>query len=60
MRSHLLLLVVFAILTALVFAVLQRDTPRDQVRLWALLFAGFLGAALVLGWFMYPFPGGPV
>jgi hypothetical protein len=59
MHSHLLLLVIFAVLTALVFAVLQRDTPRDQARLWVLLVAGFLGAALVLGWVMYPFPGGP-
>lgn len=60
MNSHLLLLVVFSALTALVLAVLQRDTVRDQARLWALLFAGFIGAALVIGWVMYPFPGGPV
>ena len=59
MHSHLVLLVIFAVLTALVFAVLQRDTPRDQARLWMLLVAGFLGAALVLGWVMYPFPLGP-
>lgn len=59
MHSHLLLLVVFSALTSLVFAVLQRDTPREQGRLWLLLFAGFLGAALVLGWVMYPFPGRP-
>ena len=59
MHSHLLILVVFAVLTSLVFAVLQRDTLREQVRLWVLLFLGFVGAALVLGWIMYPFPGGP-
>jgi hypothetical protein len=60
MHSHFLLLAVFSALTALVFAVLQRDTARDQARLWVLLFAGFLGAALIIGWVMYPFPGGPV
>jgi heme A synthase len=52
--SHLILLVVFAFLVSLVFAVLLRDEPRDQVRTGARMFGGFIAAALVLGWIMYP------
>jgi len=54
--SHFLLLVLFAMLVSVVFAVLMKDEPREQVRFGGLLFAGFVGSALVLGWLMYPFP----
>ncbi len=56
MTSHLLLLVVFALLVSLVFAVLMRDEPREQLRTGALMFAGFVATAFVLGWLMYPLP----
>jgi hypothetical protein len=38
--------------------VLQRDDPRDQLRLGVLLFAGFVLGAWVFGWLMLPFPLG--
>ena len=56
MTSHFLLLVLFAFLVSLVFAVLIRDDPRAQLRTGGLMFGGFIGAALVLGWLMYPLP----
>jgi hypothetical protein len=56
MDSHFLLLVIFAFFVSLVFAMLTKNDPREQMRFGGLLFAGFLGAALVLGWLMYPFP----
>lgn len=56
MHSHLLLLATFAFFVSLVFAVISKDDPREQLRFGGLLFAGFLGAAFVLGWLMYPFP----
>jgi hypothetical protein len=56
MRSHLLLLVLFAFFVSLVFAALTKDDPREQLRFGALLFGGFIVSALVLGWLMYPFP----
>ena len=56
MRSHLLLLVIFAFFVSLVFAVLTKDDLREQVRSGGMLFAGFVVTALVLGWLMYPFP----
>ena len=56
MRSHLLLLILFAFFVSLVFAVIAKDDGREQLRLGGLMFAGFLVSALVLGWLMYPFP----
>jgi peptidoglycan/LPS O-acetylase OafA/YrhL len=53
MNSHFLLLVLFAFLVSLVFAVLLRDQPREQLRTGALMFVGFVAAAVVLGWLMY-------
>ena len=56
MRSHLVLLVTFAFFVSLIFSVLSKDDLREQVRLGGKLFTGFVVAALVLGWLMYPFP----
>ena len=54
--SHFLLLMVFAFFVSLVFAVLLRDHPREQLRTGLLMFAGFVLSAFALGWLMYPFP----
>ena len=56
MASHLLLLAVFAFFVSLIFAVLAKDRPRDQLRFGGLLFAGFLGTAIAISWLMFPFP----
>ena len=56
MHSHLALLVVFAFFVSLVFAVLAKDEPLEQLRFGATLLAGFIASAVVLGWLMYPFP----
>jgi hypothetical protein len=56
MRSHLVLLVIFAFFVSLVFAVIAKDDLRQQLRFGGLMFGGFLASALVLGWLMYPFP----
>jgi heme A synthase len=56
MTSHILLLVLFAALVSSVFAALARDGLRAQLRTGALMFAGFVAAALALGWLMYPLP----
>jgi hypothetical protein len=56
MQSHLLLLTLFAFFVSVVFALLTKDHPRDQIRFGGTLFAGFLAAAIILGWLMFPFP----
>jgi len=54
--SHFLFMVVYALLVSIVFATLLKDQRRDQVMTAAKMFAGFLAAAVVVGWLMYPFP----
>jgi heme A synthase len=54
--SHLLLLVIFAVLVSAVLATLTRDDPRAQLRTGVKMVGAFVGAALLLGWLMYPLP----
>ena len=56
MQSHLVLLAIFAFFVSLVFALLTKDGARERVRFGAMLFGGFIVAAVVLGWLMYPIP----
>ncbi len=56
MADHFLLLVLFSFFVSLVFAMLMRDDPREQLRFGLLMFGGFIVAAIALGWLMYPFP----
>jgi undecaprenyl pyrophosphate phosphatase UppP len=56
MRSHLLLMILFAFFVSLVFALLAKDESKDQLRFGAILLGGFIVAAIVMGWLMYPFP----
>jgi len=56
MHSHLLLMTLFAFFVSLVFAVIAKDDLREQARFGALMFAGFMVVAIVVGWLMFPFP----
>jgi len=54
--SHFLLMVLYAFFVSLVFAVLLRDQPREQLKTGVMMLGGFVAAAYVLGWLMFPFP----
>ena len=56
MTSHLVLLLIFALFVSIIFAVLMRDEPKEQLQFGVRLLAGFVGAAIVLSWLMYPLP----
>ncbi len=56
MRSHLLLMALFAFFVSLVFAVISKDEAAEQLRFGGVMFGGFMLVAVVLGWLMYPFP----
>jgi heme A synthase len=56
MTSHFWLMVLYAFFVSLVFAMLLRDTRREQLKTGAMMLAGFIVVAYVLGWLMYPFP----
>lgn len=56
MRSHFVLMLIFAACVSAVFAGLLRETAREQLALGARMLAAMIVAALVLGWLMLPFP----
>ena len=56
MTSHLGLMLLFAALTAAVFATIAKDAVRDQLRTGLKLFAAFVLGAFALGWLMYFIP----
>lgn len=56
MITHAGLMVLFAFFVSVVFAVIGRDEPAEQVRLGLRFFGAFVGGGLVLAWLMYPLP----
>jgi hypothetical protein len=56
MTSHFALMLLFAAFVSVVFATLMRDDPREQLRLGGRIFGGFVGAGVLLGWLLFPFP----
>jgi len=54
--SHFSAMVLFSFLVSVVFGVLGKNTPREQLLYGAKVFGAFVGVALVLGWIMYPLP----
>jgi hypothetical protein len=49
-------MVIFSLFVSVVFSVLTRDDPKEQVMFGARLFGGFVGAGLLIGWLLYPLP----
>jgi hypothetical protein len=54
--SHFIYMVVYALLVSVVFATLLKDARGEQIKTAATMFGGFIVAALVASWLMYPFP----
>lgn len=54
--SHFLYMVAYALLVSIVFALLMKDERREQLKTGGMMFAGFVVAALAIGWLMFPFP----
>jgi hypothetical protein len=59
MLSHFLLMVLYALLVSLFFALLWRRGRREQVKLFRQIFLRMVGGGLLVAWLMYPFPSGP-
>lgn len=56
MTTHFGLLVLFAAFVSLIFAVIAKDTPKEQAKLGFSLMGSFVGAAIALGWLMRALP----
>ena len=57
MKSHFLHMLLYSFLVASFFAMLMRDTPRDRLRMGAIIWLAMVGGGLALAFLMYPFPG---
>ncbi len=53
---HLLVMLVFALLVALVFGLASRGTRREQFVYGIKVFAEFMGIGLFLAWLLYFLP----
>ncbi len=54
--KHLLVMMVFAALVAVVFGVVARNTERERLLYGLKIFAEFIGIGLALAWLLYFFP----
>jgi hypothetical protein len=54
--SHFSALVIFAAIVSIVFALINKTHPKEQLKYGAFVFVSFVGVALAVGWLMFPFP----
>ena len=56
MNDHFLLLVLFSILTSLVFTFIAKTGKRERIKYFLYVFCSFVLLSIAAGWLMYPFP----
>jgi len=56
LRTHAVLMFVYALATALFFALLWKETPRERLRSFLIIFFSLFLGAIAFGWVMYPLP----
>jgi cytochrome bd-type quinol oxidase subunit 2 len=55
-RNHIVLMFLYALVTAAFFALLWKEERREQVKLFVLIFCSLFIGGIALAWLMYPFP----
>ncbi|HVR42495.1 MAG TPA: hypothetical protein VMS56_03535 [Thermoanaerobaculia bacterium] len=55
-QSHIVLMFVYAVATALFFALLWKHERKDRTRLFVIIFCSLFFGGVALSWLMYPFP----
>ncbi len=53
---HFLVMTLFAVLAAIVFGAMAKDTPRERMLYGLKVFGEFMVIGLVLGWVLYFIP----
>jgi hypothetical protein len=56
LRNHIVLMFIYAVATALFFSLLWKNTKKERIQFFALVFSALFIGGIVLGWVMYPFP----
>jgi len=56
LRSHLVLMFIYAVLTSAFFALLWRSERAQRIRLFIIIFCSIFFGGIVVGWLMFPAP----
>lgn len=56
LRSHIVLMFLYAVATALFFSLLWKTEKDDRIRLFLIIFCSLLFGGVALSWLMFPFP----
>lgn len=56
LRSHAVLMFLYAVATALFFSLLWKQGRRDRLRFFLIVFCSLFFGGIAIAWIMYPFP----
>ena len=56
LRSHMVLMFIYATMIGIFFALLWRHERRDRIRLFVIIFCSLFFGGIILGWLMFPAP----
>ena len=56
LRNHIALMMLYALATALFFALLWKRDRKERIRFFLFVFLSLFFGGIALGWVMYPFP----
>ncbi len=56
LRNHIVLMFLYALATALFFALLWKEERRERIRTFLTIFCSLFFGGIALGWLMYPLP----
>jgi hypothetical protein len=56
LRNHIFLMLIYAIATGVFFAMLWKETRRERIRFFLLVFCSLFFGGIALAWVMFPFP----
>ncbi len=56
LRNHVVLMLTYALATALFFTILWKSGRRERIRFFLFVFLSLFFGGIALGWAMFPFP----
>ena len=56
LRNHAVLMFLYAACTGAFFALFWKESQRERIRLFLIVFCALFFGGIALGWAMYPFP----
>lgn len=56
LRSHIVLMLIYAIATALFFTILWKNGRNERLRFFFFVFLSLFFGGIALAWLMFPFP----